>query len=121
MSGLSGTPTRRTWAGGVAGSRRRSWTGWTCPPAGGLWAGAGLDAVAVQAIEVPTVFADFDNYWQPFLGGQGPAPGYAMSLPEERRQALGDLLRDRLPSGPDGSIPLTARAWAVRGLTPMVR
>jgi SAM-dependent methyltransferase len=81
-----------------------------------LWASAGLDEVTVQAIEVPTVFADFDDYWQPFLGGQGPAPWYAMSLTEEHRSALRDLLRVRLPSGLDGSIPLTARAWAVRGV-----
>jgi SAM-dependent methyltransferase len=80
-----------------------------------LWADAGLDAVMVRAIDVPTVFADFDDYWTPFLGGQGPAPGYAMSLTEEQRQALRELLRDRLPAGPGGSIPLTARAWAVRG------
>jgi SAM-dependent methyltransferase len=85
-------------------------------PLAELWSDAGLDEVMVQAIEVPTVFADFDDYWRPFLGGQGPAPGYAMSLTEERRGALRDLLRLRLPSGPDGSIPLTARAWAVRGL-----
>jgi SAM-dependent methyltransferase len=83
-----------------------------------LWADAGLRAVAVQAIEVPTVFADFDDYWTPFLGGQGPAPGYTMSLTEQRRRALRDLLRARLPAGPHGSIPLTARAWAVRGLRP---
>jgi hypothetical protein len=63
------------------------------------------------------VFADFDNYWRPFLGGQGPAPGYVMSLPEEHRRALRDLLHTRLPTGADGSIPLTARAWAVRGTT----
>jgi SAM-dependent methyltransferase len=84
-------------------------------PLGDLWSAAGLDAVAVQAAEIPTVFADFDDYWQPFLGGQGPAPGYVMSLPDEHRRALGDLLRARLPRGLDGSIPLTARAWAVRG------
>jgi SAM-dependent methyltransferase len=84
-------------------------------PLGGLWADAGLDPVTVEAIEVPTVFADFDDYWRPFLGGQGPAPGYVMSLTEEHRRALRDLLRARLPSAPDGSIPLTARAWAVRG------
>jgi SAM-dependent methyltransferase len=84
-------------------------------PLGRLWADAGLDEVTVQAVEVPTVFADFDDYWRPFLGGQGPAPGYVMSLTEEHRLALRDLLRVRLPSGPDGSIPLTARAWAVRG------
>lgn len=82
----------------------------------GLWADAGLDNVTVQAIEVATVFADFDDYWQPFLGGQGPAPGYVMSLTEEHRAAMRDLLRARLPSGPGGSIPLTARAWAVRGV-----
>jgi SAM-dependent methyltransferase len=85
-------------------------------PLRALWTDAGLDNVTVQAIEVPTVFADFDDYWRPFLGGQGPAPAYAMSLTEEHRRALRDLLRVRLPSGPHGSIPLTARAWAVRGI-----
>jgi hypothetical protein len=57
----------------------------------------------------------FDDYWQPFLGGQGPAPGYAASLAEERQAALRNRIRGRLPFAPDGSIPLTARAWAVRG------
>ena len=80
-----------------------------------MWAEAGLDEVTVRAIELPTVFADFDDYWRPFLGGQGSAPGYAMALTEEQRGALRDLLRVRLPFSPDGSLPLTARAWAVRG------
>jgi SAM-dependent methyltransferase len=80
-----------------------------------LWAGAGLDNVEVRPLDVPTVFADFDDYWRPFLGGQGPAPGYVSSLTEKRRDGLRDLLRARLPTGPDGSIPLSARAWAVRG------
>jgi SAM-dependent methyltransferase len=84
-------------------------------PLRAMWTDAGLDNVTVQAIEVPTVFADFDDYWRPFLGGQGPAPGYAMSLTDKHRRCLRDLLRVRLPSGVDGSIPLTARAWAVRG------
>lgn len=44
------------------------------------------------------------------------APGYTASLPEDRRRALRDLLRTRLPTHPDGSIRLTARAWAVRGV-----
>ena len=85
-------------------------------PLGALWTDAGLNEVTVEKIEIPTVFADFDDYWTPFLGGQGPAPGYAMSLPDEQRSALRERLRDRLPAGGDGSIPLTARAWAVRGL-----
>jgi SAM-dependent methyltransferase len=80
-----------------------------------LFEAAGLAGVTTGAIEVPTVFAGFDDYWLPFLGGQGPAPGYVRSLPQERRVALRELLRARLPSGPDGSIALTATAWAVSG------
>jgi SAM-dependent methyltransferase len=85
-------------------------------PLRALWSGAGLERVVVRSIETPTVFADFDDYWRPFLGGQGPAPGYVMSLTGERRSALHELLRARLAAEPDGSIRLTARAWAVRGV-----
>jgi SAM-dependent methyltransferase len=84
-------------------------------PLRGLFQSAGLRGVQVGAIDVPTRFADFDDYWQPFLGGQGPAPGYAASLDEERRAALRELIRGRLPLAADGSITLYARAWAVRG------
>jgi SAM-dependent methyltransferase len=84
-------------------------------PLSDLWTGAGLDAVAVRAIEISTPFTDFDDYWTPFLGGQGPAPGYVLSLTDDHRRALRDLLRTRLPTDADGSIPLTAKAWAVRG------
>jgi SAM-dependent methyltransferase len=80
-----------------------------------LFEGAGLTGVEVRAIDAATHFRDFDDYWSPFLGGQGPAPGYAMSLTEERRTALRELIRSRLPIAPDGSISLIARAWAVRG------
>jgi SAM-dependent methyltransferase len=78
---------------------------------------AGLTDATVAPIDVPTVFRDFDDYWTPFLGGQAPAPAYAMSLSEADREALRERLRARLPVAPDGSIPLTARAWAVRGRT----
>jgi hypothetical protein len=71
--------------------------------------------VASRPIDVPTVFRDFDDYWSPFLGGQAPAPGYAMSLTEERRAELRELIRERLPVAADGSISLIGRAWAVRG------
>ena len=74
-----------------------------------------LREVETRAIDVATRFRDFDDYWTPFLGGQGPAPGYAMSLSEERRSALRDRIRSRLPIADDGSIDLVARAWAVRG------
>lgn len=53
-----------------------------------LFAGAGLGQIEVTAIEIPTPFASFDDYWRPFLGGQGPAPAYAMSLDEAARVRL---------------------------------
>lgn len=84
-------------------------------PLSDLFADAGLKDVEVRAIDVPTHFRDFDDYWSPFLGGQAPAPGYAMSLNEDRRAALRERIRSRLPVGSDGSIHLIARAWAVRG------
>ena len=84
-------------------------------PLGELFTEAGLADVAVEEIVVPTVFADFDDYWTPFLGGTGPAPAYAVQLPEAERAALRESLRSSLPTEPDGSIHLTARAWAVRG------
>ena len=81
-----------------------------------LFAGAGLKGVEVTPIDIPTPFANFDDYWQPFLGGQGPAPAYAMSLDETARARLRDRIRERLPIQADGSISLTARAWAVRAM-----
>jgi SAM-dependent methyltransferase len=80
-----------------------------------LFRGAGLRDVEARAIDAPTRFQDFDDYWSPFLGGQGPAPSYAMSLTEEKRAELREHIRSRLPVDQDGSIPLIARAWAVRG------
>jgi SAM-dependent methyltransferase len=80
-----------------------------------LFQGSGLEGVEVRAIDIPTVFRDFDDYWSPFLGGQGPAPGYAMSLSEDRRAALRERIRSGLPIASDASIHLIARAWAVRG------
>lgn len=80
-----------------------------------LFSRTGLEQVKVRPIDVPTRFRDFDDYWSPFLGGQGPAPGYAKSLTEERRARLQDELRATLLLDADGSIALVARAWAVCG------
>ena len=83
-----------------------------CRPEGlrELWAGMG--DVAVEAIEIATVFRGFGDFWQPFLGGQGAAPGYAMSLSEDQRAELRKRLRERLG---EGEIALRARAWAAKG------
>jgi hypothetical protein len=74
-----------------------------------------LQKVETRAIDVPTVFKDFDDFWSPFLGGQGPAPSYAMAFDEANRVALREYIRERLPIAQDGSVALIARAWAVKG------
>ena len=79
---------------------------------------AGLASVTTIPIVVPTMFRDFEDYWMPFLGGQGPAPGYCMRLPEDRRAVLRERLRAALPADANGQIALSARAWAVRGTVP---
>jgi hypothetical protein len=83
-----------------------------------LWRGAGLTEVTSAPITIATDFTDFDDYWEPFLGGQGPAAGYQESLTEHARAALRESLRAALPVAADETITLTARAWAVRGSAP---
>jgi ubiquinone/menaquinone biosynthesis C-methylase UbiE len=79
---------------------------------------AGLRRVESTAIEVETHFRDFADYWTPFTRGTGPAPGYCAQLPPEQRGRLESKLRESLPFAADGSIPLAARAWAVKGESP---
>ncbi len=80
-----------------------------------LFTGAGLAGVACEGLEIPTAFASFAEYWASFQGGTGPAPAYVAALPAATREALAEQLRRTLPADADGSIRLTARAWAVRG------
>ena len=82
-----------------------------------LFQDAGLSEIEVRPIDISTDFRDFDDFWSPFLGGQGPAPSYTMSLSEERRSQLRERIYNSLPIALDGSIPLVARAWAVKGIT----
>lgn len=77
---------------------------------------AKLNNIDACAIDVPTDFRDFDDYWKPFLGGQGPAPTYAMTLSEDHRTTLREEILANLPIATDGSIHLIARAWAIRGV-----
>lgn len=75
---------------------------------------AGFATVGTRDIVVPTEFSSFGDYWQPFLGGQGVAPAYLRSLPEPDQEVLREAVRARLPIEADGSIRLTARAWAAK-------
>ena len=83
-----------------------------------LFAGAGLERVEVRSIDIPTLFLSFQDYWLPFLGGQGPAPAYAMSLDQSTRERLRENIREHIPMRADGTIAIMARAWAVRAQVP---
>lgn len=79
-----------------------------------LTARADLTSIECRAIEIPTVFKDFDDFWLPFTRGAGPVPGYCTSLTPDARERLRCRLHDTLPRGEGGTIPLKGRAWAVR-------
>ena len=80
-----------------------------------LFRAGGLSEVRCEPIRITTEFASFDEYWQPLLGGTGPAPTYVASLDADRRATLARELEQALPAGPGGAIALAAGAWAVRG------
>ena len=85
-------------------------------PLRALFERTGLKSVTVRAIDIPTVFQDFDDYWHPFLGRTGAAPTYLASVGDEVQKRIRLYLKSRLASTGDGHIELTARAWAVRGV-----
>ena len=87
-------------------------------PLRAMFAAAGLGDVDTAEIVVPTVFPAFDDFWRPLLGRTGPAPAHLATLPADQQLALREAVRERLPTSDDGSIRLTARAWAVRGTAP---
>ncbi len=80
-----------------------------------LFRSAGLKDIRTDQIDQPAPFRDFDDYWNPFLGGQGPAPTYLLSLPPNEQVDLRERVRKRLPIAKDGKFLLTARAFAVQG------
>jgi SAM-dependent methyltransferase len=81
-----------------------------------LWTAAGMENVTETSLEITMHFESFDDYWQPFLLGQGPAGAYAAKLTKDRQAALAERLRKRLiGDSPDHPFDLQARAWAVKG------
>ncbi len=81
-----------------------------------LWKKVGLINIHEQPLDIEMRFDSFEDYWRPFLLGQGPAGAYASSLDSTTLQRLRSELRRRL-SVPreDVSFVLPARSWAVRG------
>ena len=77
-----------------------------------LCAQAGLGQVQAGALTVRARYAGFDQWWEPFTVGAGPAGAYVASLDPERLGLLREQCRRRLPAGP---VEITATAWAATG------
>jgi ubiquinone/menaquinone biosynthesis C-methylase UbiE len=73
---------------------------------------AGWPSATVEKIEIETRFSSFEDFWQPFTLGAGPAPGYCVSLPEDERAALKQRLMADV--GGPGPVSFPARAWAAK-------
>ena len=86
------------------------------PALAALFRSAGLAQVETHALDIPTEFATFDDYWTPFLRGTGPAPSYVASLGSAGPRGAERAARTTPPAERDGRIRLRARSWAVRGV-----
>jgi SAM-dependent methyltransferase len=106
---------------GAGAARDRLFSGPLALPDGlpVLWREAGFTAVERGSITIRMEYADFADYWEPLLGGQGPVGAYVESLPPERRRLIEERVRAAFLSGAlDGPRSLTATAWVVRGIIP---
>ncbi|MEM9905335.1 MAG: methyltransferase domain-containing protein [Cyanobacteria bacterium P01_D01_bin.44] len=81
-----------------------------------LFATVGLQSVELQRLEVPTPFKDFDDYWLPLLSGNGKTQRYLAGLEASKRYRVREKLKERLPIQPEGTIHLSVKAWAIRGI-----
>jgi len=79
-----------------------------------LFDAAGLRDVEEAELTASATYESFEEWWQPYTLGVGPAGAYAASLGEDDRAALRERCRELLPEAP---FTLTATAWAVRGLS----
>jgi SAM-dependent methyltransferase len=78
----------------------------------GFLESAGLSQIGETDISVTVEHPTFEEWWEPFTLGVGPAGSYAASLDPERQARLRELCRERLPSPP---FEVEAWAWAARG------
>lgn len=78
-----------------------------------LLSAAGLRDVQSASLEVSARYAAFEEWWEPYTLGVGPAGGYVAALTDDRRAELRDRCRRRLPEPP---FEIAAWAWAARGL-----
>lgn len=93
---------------------------YTKPALKTLWAGTGVTGIKGADMSFPCEFPSFDEMWfRRYLEGQGPGGGHVIGLPEDRREALSQRLRQNILGGRrDGVFTLKAKALAVRGIVP---
>jgi SAM-dependent methyltransferase len=77
-----------------------------------LFTAAGLRDLEHTVLAVHVDHATFEEWWEPFTLGVGPAGAYVSGLDDDARDALRERCRARLPAPP---FSVTARAWTVRG------
>src|SRR5438552_7689535 len=78
-----------------------------------LFREAGLHGVEEGVLSIDVEHPSFEEWWEPFTLGVGPAGDYAAGLEARRQAQLRERCRELLPAAP---FVLTARAWAARGL-----
>ena len=78
-----------------------------------IFTAAGLDDIQASTVDASREHATFEEWWQPYTGGVGPAGVYLASLPADQRDVLRERCRARLPEAP---FTIIARAWAARGI-----
>jgi SAM-dependent methyltransferase len=74
---------------------------------------AGLHDIEERTLSISVEHPTFDDWWEPFTLGVGPAGAYVAGLDAEWQARLRERCRDILPTAP---FVLTARAWAARGV-----
>jgi SAM-dependent methyltransferase len=77
-----------------------------------LFGAAGLRDIEATALSVSVEHPTFDEWWEPFTLGVGPAGMYTTSLDAGRQSRLRELCRERFVDEP---FVVTARAWAAKG------
>jgi SAM-dependent methyltransferase len=78
-----------------------------------LFQSAGLHEIEESVLSIDVEHPSFEDWWEPFTLGVGPAGGYAAGLDAKRQAQLRERCRELLPPAP---FVLSARAWAARGL-----
>ena len=77
-----------------------------------IFAAAGLHDIRSTTLTVHVDWASFDEWWEPFTFGVGPAGAYVKSLDDDKREALRRACAASLPSGP---FTIDASAWTAIG------